>query len=96
MDTKIISLVLILLCIFWLFFEMRKISNTKEKFTQENIYFTREEPYSFTNLLSTLNLLKEKTNKYSSLLQDLKVVELAADYENTSNEALLDASEESS
>ena len=97
MDKKLISLVLILLCIIWLCFEMKTLSKkSKEPFTQENVYFTREEPYNFSNLLSTLNLLKEKTKEYSSLLQNSKVQELAADYEASSNEASNEALEESS
>lgn len=95
MDVKIISIVLIMICIIWLYFEMTKISKKKETFAEENIYFTREEPYKFENLLSTLNLFKEKTTEYSSILQNLQIEKLAKSYEKSSNKALEDAVEES-
>jgi len=95
MDVKIISLVLIIICIIWLYFEMKKISQKKETFVEDNIYFTREEPYNFSNLLSTLNELKEKTTEYSSILQNLQIEKLAKSYEKSSNKALDDAVEKS-
>jgi len=95
MDVKIISLVLIIICIIWLYFEMKKISQKKETFVEDNIYFTREEPYKFSNLLSTLNEFKEKTTEYSSILQNLQIEKLAKSYEKSSNKALEDAVEES-
>ena len=94
MDKKIISLVLILICIFWLYFEMHKLKKTKEGFEQENLYFTREEPYKFTNLLSTLNTFKEKSIQYSTILQNLQIEKLAKSYEQASNEAVDEAVDE--
>lgn len=96
MYTKIVSLVLIIFCIIFLYFEMKKLYKTKETFSEKNIYFTREEPYSFSNLLATLNLFKEKTTKYSTLLQNLKVQEIAAEYDEASNEASNEATGETS